>query len=406
MRMRTTRTWATLVTLGALVLAVMVVAGCSGGSSTGAGGGGTSTPAIPSVVKIGVETGLTGALPDYGYTAAEGAKLAAKDLNAKGVTIGGTKVTIEIVAKDDKADPSEAPVVAQSFIDEGVSGIVGPLTSGCANAVGPIYSKANMPQITASATNATLGLKGWKNFFRDCVSDNIQGKALADWVKELGFKKLVVMDDSGDYSVGLSNVILQNATGLQTLKQSSKDTDTDFSAQIANIKQFAPDVIIYTGYHQEAGLLRKQLVEAGLGKIQFMGGDGIKSVDFAKEAGGAPNANGVLCTVGAFGTADPSTLPGYAKFKADYTAQTGKAPSTYSEGNYDAVGCLVAAMEQAGSVDHAAVIKALGEIQYTGILGTFGFDPATGEMVGKGASANVQTIFRYKNNGTDFLPTK
>jgi branched-chain amino acid transport system substrate-binding protein len=402
MHMGKTRTLVALIATGALGVALM--GGCtSTPATTPAGGGGAKTES--SVIKIGVETGLTGPLPDYGYTAAEGAKLAAKDLNAKGVMIGGKKYTIEVVVKDDKADPAEAPVVAQGLIDEGVVGVIGPLTSGATNAAGPIYNKAKMPLITASATRADLGLKGWKNFFRDCVSDNIQGKALADWVKELGFKKVVIMDDSSDYSVGLSDVILANMSGTQTLKQSVKDTDTNFSAQIANIKNFGTDAIVFTGYHKQAALLRKQMVEAGLGKVQEFGGDGVKSSEFAKEAGSPQNAMGVLVTLGAFGTSDPAQLPGYAKFRTDYKAQTGKDSGTYAEGNYDALGALVAAMEKAGSTDHDAVIKALGEIEYSGIMGTFGFDPSTGEMVGKGASTGVKTIFRYKNDGKDFAVT-
>lgn len=393
--------WRTVVAaLTAAVFVAALVAGCATTSQPPAGGGtGGNT-----VLKIGLETGLTGPLPDYGYTAAEGAKLAAKDLNAKGVTIGGKKYTIEIVVKDNAADPAQAPVVAQGLVDAGVVGVVGPLTSGAANAGGPIYSKANMPQITASATLAQLTQMGWKNFFRNCVGDNIQGAALGKWANDLGFKKVAVMDDSSAYAVGLADNVIKNIAPAKSLRQSAKDTDTDFSAQITNIKNFGPDAIIFTGYHKQAGLLRKQMVEQGLGKVQMFGGDGVKSTLFAGEAGGAANAKGVYCTIGAFGTANPNELPLYAKFKTDYKAQTGKDPSTYAEGNYDAVGTLVAAMEQAGSTDHAAVVTALHSITYTGILGTYGFD-ANGDIAAKGASANVKTIFHFINDGKDFVPT-
>jgi ABC-type branched-subunit amino acid transport system substrate-binding protein len=211
------------------------------------------------------------------------------------------------------------------------------------------------------------------------------------------------MDDSSAYGVGLADNVIKNLT-VKSLRQSCKDTDTDFSAQINNMKTFGADAVVFTGYHQQAGLLRKQMVEQGLGNVQMFGGDGVKSTEFAAEAGGAANAKGVLCTIGAFGTADPNTLPLYAKFKADYKTLTGKDPSTYAEGNYDAVGTLVAAMEQAGSIDHAAVVSALHSITYTGILGTYGFN-ADGDIVGRGASANIKTIFHFMNNGTDFVPT-
>jgi len=384
---------------GALVVAML--AGCTTPATPPTTGGETTTG---NVLKIGVETGLTGPLPDYGFTAAEGAKLAAKDLNAKGITIGGKQYTVEVVVKDDAADPAQAPVVAQGFIDAGVVGVVGPLTSGAANAGGPIYSKAKIPQITASATLATLTQNGWTNFFRNCVGDNIQGTALAKWAQDLGFKKIAVMDDSSAYAVGLADNVIKGITTAKSLRQSAKDTDTDFSAQITNMKTFGADAVIFTGYHKQAGLLRKQMVEQGLGKVQMFGGDGVKSSEFAAEAGGAANAKGVYCTIGAFGTANPAELPLYAKFKTDYVAQTGKDPGPYAEGNYDAVGTLVAAMEAAGSTDGPAVITALQSLTYTGILGTYGFD-ANGDIAAKGASANIKTIFHFANDGKDFVPT-
>lgn len=380
---------------GALV--ALLVSGCAPKT--------TPTGTTTGVITIGVETGLTGPLPDYGYTAAEGAKLAANDLNAKGVTIGGKKYTVQVVVKDDAADPAQAPVVAQGFVDSKVDGVVGPLTSGAAEAAGPIYHQAGIPVITASATLATLTQMGWTNFFRNCVGDNIQGRELAKWAVSLGYKKIAVMDDSSAYAVGLADNVVKNIVAPATsLRQSCKDTDTDFSAQIANIKNFGADAVIFTGYHKQAAMLRQQLIAAGLGKIQEFGGDGVKSSDFAAESGGAVNAKGVLCTIGAFGTANPEELPLYAKFKADYKALTGKEPGTYAEGNYDAVNTLIAAMEQAGTTSHAAVVTALHNITYTGILGTYGFD-ANGDIVGKGASANAKTIFHFINNGTDFVPT-
>ena len=398
MGMSKARTALALLIAGVLVIAVL--GGCTTPPATPTGTGGTTS----SVLKIGVETGLTGPLPDYGFTAAEGAKLAAKGLNDKGgVTIGGKNYTIEIVVKDDEADPAKAPVVAQGFIDEGVVGVVGPLTSGAANAGGPIYSGAKMPQITASATLATLTQNGWTNFFRNCVGDNIQGAGLAKWAQDLGFKKVAVMDDSSAYAVGLADNVTKGLT-VESLRQSAKDTDTDFSAQITNIKNFGADAIIFTGYHKQAGLLRKQMVEQGLGKVQMFGGDGVKSADFAAEAGGAANAKGVYCTIGAFGTANPAELPLYAKFKTDYVAQAGKDPGPYAEGNYDAVGTLVAAMEAAGSTDGAAVVTALHNLTYTGILGTYKFD-ANGDITAAGASANIKTIFHFINDGKDFVPT-
>lgn len=377
-----------------LVAALMLPLGCQPGA--GGGGAGANT------IKIAVHTSLTGGLADYGFTANEAVKLAVKDLD--NFKVGDVTYKIELVSKDDKGEPAEAPVVAQSIVDAGTNVVIGALTSGNTNAAAPIYNKANIIQITGSATQADLVTKGWKNFFRTCVGDNFQGAELAKWVQELGFKKVVIFDDSGDYSVGLADVVEENlkGKGVEIDRQSCKEGDTDFSAQVSNIKKFAADVVVFTGYHKEAGLMRKQMVEAGLEKVQLMGGDGIKSDEIVAEAGGAANVKGALCT---FGGVQQEDMPGYKDFAAKYKTAVGKDPGPYAETNYDAVGAYVAAVQKAGSTDPAAVEKAMTEIEYTGVIGTFGFNDK-GEVVLKGASASVQTIYRYMNDGKTWVLTK
>jgi branched-chain amino acid transport system substrate-binding protein len=374
-------------------LVALMIGGCTNTTSS------SEQEAKTAVLKVGVQTSLTGGLADYGFAAQEGIKLAVKKYD--NFKVGDTTYKIELMIKDDKGDPAEAPVVAQSLVDAGANVVIGALTSGNTNASAPIYNKANLIQITGSATRADLVTKGWTNFFRTCVGDNFQGANLAQWVQELGYKKVVLFDDSGDYSVGLADVVESSlaTSGVEILRQSCKEGDTDFSAQIANIKKFAPGAVVYTGYHKECGLLRKQMVEAGLGSIQMMGGDGVKSDEIVAEAGGAANAKGMLAT---FGGVKTDQMPGYKQFAVDYKAATGKDPGPYSETNYDALGAYIAAVQKAGTTDAAAVEKALQENEYSGVIGTFAFNDK-GELVLKGASSQIQTIWRYKCDGKTWI---
>lgn len=394
--MATKRNRVLLVGILVLALVATLAAGCGTKEDTS----GTENGAKTGTIKIGVHTSLTGDLADYGYTADEGIKLANQEV--PDVTVGDTKYTIELVSKDDKMDPAESAIVAQSLVDEGCLAVIGCLTSGATNAAGPIYSQAGVVQVTGSATRADLVTKGWTAFFRTCVGDGFQGAELAKWVQELGKKKVVLFDDSSDYSVGLADVIEESlkGTGVEVQREAAKDTDTDFSAQIANIKTFGADCVIFTGYHKQAGILRKQLVENGLEGVQVMGGDGIKSDEIVGEAGGAANATGLLCTLGGV---DPTQMPGFEKFKADYKAATGKDPGPYAETNHDAYLAIIDAVKKADSVDKAAVAAAMKEIEVEGVMGSFGFNDK-GEIVMKGASSSVQTIYRYKCDGKTWVP--
>jgi len=381
-----------------VALAMTGMLGCAAdGESGDTDGNGEET--AEETIKIGVHTSLTGGLADYGFAAAEALKIADEDFS--GFEVDGTVYDIELVILDDKGEPAEAPVVAQQLVDQDVVGVIGCLTSGNTNASLPIYQEAGIPLISGSATGPDLTESGFENFFRTCLRDDLQGQALAEWAIELGAEKVVVMDDRGDYAVGLGNVVQDTLEdeGVEVLRQEGQEGDTDFSAQVSNISAFGPDAVIFTGYHREAGLLFKQLTEAGV-ETQFMGGDGIKSDEIADEAGGAENVEGALCTFGGFAQ---EAMPGYEEFAAKFEEATGEPAGPYAENNYDALGALVTAIQEAGSTDGAAVIDALHTIEYDGVQGTLTFDEKGDVSVPGGGGTELIPRFEFTGGTWTFI---
>jgi branched-chain amino acid transport system substrate-binding protein len=383
----------------ALGLAVALVAtlGLSGCASDDAEEPDDTT--ATETVKIGVHTSLTGGLADYGFAAAEALKIAAEDFS--GFEVDGVVYDIELIIKDDKGEPAEAPVVAQQLVDEGVVAVIGTLTSGAANAALPIYQAAGIPMISGSATAPDLTEQGFDNFFRTCLRDDVQGAALGEWALELGAEKVVVMDARDDYSVALANEVVTavEAGNGEVLRQEGQEGDVDFSAQVNNISAFGPDAVVFTGYHREAGLLFKQLVEAGV-DAQFMGGDGIKSDLIGEGAGGAENVEGALCTFGGFAQ---EGMPGYEEFAAKFKDATGQDAGPYSENNYDALGAVVAAMELAGSTAPADIISALFDVEFQGVMGTLAFDEIGDVSVPGGGGTELIPRFEYTGGTWVFM---
>jgi branched-chain amino acid transport system substrate-binding protein len=380
-------------TVLALILAVALLAtfaltGCT--STTDEGGDGDGDEAMETV-KIGVHTSLTGQLADYGAAAQGGLELAAEDLS--GFEVDGTAYEIELVIKDDKGEEAEAAVVAQQLVDEGVVGVVGALTSGATFAALPIYQEAGIPVISGSATNPDLTDGTYENFFRTCLRDDLQGQALGEWAVELGAAKVAVMDDRGDYAVGLADITQATLeeNDVEVQREQGESEATDYSAQVNNIKAYAPDAVIFTGYHQDAGLLFKQLNEAGVEAIQ-MGGDGIKSDEIAEEAGGAENVEGSYCTFGGFAQ---EQMEGYEDFAARFEEAQGIAAGPYAENNYDALAALVAAMEETGSMEGADIIEALPGLEVAGVQGDITFDDM-GDVTIPGQEAGPELIPRFE----------
>ena len=148
------------------------------------------------VVKIGHVGPTSGAIAHLGKDNENGARLAIEELNAKGVTIGGKKVKLELMAEDDAADPKQGTAAAQKLADAKVAGVVGHLNSGTSIPASKIYSDAGIPQISPSATNPKFTRQGFKTTFRVVADDVHLGGTLGKYaVQTLKGKAIGVVDD-------------------------------------------------------------------------------------------------------------------------------------------------------------------------------------------------------------------
>ena len=119
-------------TISLAVVSALLVFGC-GKEAPKQQAAAPQTPAAPPplmVVKIGHVGPLTGGIAHLGKDNENGALLAIDEANAAGISLGGKKVTFELVREDDQADPKIGNTVAQKLVDAKVVGVVGHLNSG------------------------------------------------------------------------------------------------------------------------------------------------------------------------------------------------------------------------------------------------------------------------------------
>jgi branched-chain amino acid transport system substrate-binding protein len=136
-----------------------------------------ATGAAAENIRIGVASPFTGDLAAYGDNIKAGVSLKLKEINDAG-GINGQQV--ELVWGDDLCAPKEAGTVGSKFAaDESIVAVIGHLCSSATLAAVPIYVRAGLPSISPTSTNPTIGDvgKGW--FFRNCYTDDFQGKYLA-----------------------------------------------------------------------------------------------------------------------------------------------------------------------------------------------------------------------------------
>ena len=344
------------------------------------------------VVKIGHVAPVSGAQAHYGKDNENGARMAIEDLNAKGVTIGGRKVRLELVAEDDAADPKQGTAAAQKLCDAKVAGVAGHLNSGTTIPASAVYNQCGIPHITPSATNPKLTQQGFKTTFRLLANDNALGAGLAlHAANNLKLKKVAIIDDRTAYGQGVAEVFKKTALaqGIQVVdEQFTNDKATDFMAILTAIKSKAPDAVFYGGMDPQAGPMLRQMDQLGLSNLKFFGGDGICTAKLAELSGGAKSLSGVVC---AEGGSSLDKMPGGKAWKARYDAKYPNQFQVYSPYVYDAVHVLVDAMVKAGSADPKVYLPKLAATDYQGVTTKVAFE-ADGELKNP-----AMTLYVYKD---------
>ncbi|MBI5439338.1 MAG: branched-chain amino acid ABC transporter substrate-binding protein [Nitrosomonadales bacterium] len=323
------------------------------------------------VVRIGAAAPLTGNQAHIGKDNESGTRMAIDDANAKGIVIGGRKVHFELISEDDQADPKTATIVAQKLVDNKVSGIIGHLNSGTTIPASKIYSDNGIVQISPSATAVNYTAQGFKTAFRVMANDAQQGRVLGEYAaKNLGAKKIAVIDDRTAYGQGLADEFIKaaQANGAQIVAHEyTSDKAVDFTAVLTAVKGKQPDLLFYGGMDPQAGPMAKQ-IKALVLNLKFMMGDGGYTPEFIKLASDA--AEGAYASLPGVPLAK---MPGGKEFETRFVAKY-QPIQLYAPYCYDAVNVMIAAMQKADSVEPAKYLPALANISYDGVTAKIRFD--------------------------------
>jgi len=315
--------------------------------------------AADQVVKIGIDSSLTGGDANEAELVTNGAKMAIDEANAKHAIKG---VKLEAYVLDDgtatagQYDPAQAAVNARKFVsDKAVLGEIGPEMSGAAKAMIPIASWADLAMITESATNpamtdpankAQYQPNGKPVFFRTVATDAYQGPNLANYFADvLKVKTLYVLDDSGAYGEGIADSFQAQAEkkGIKILGRDKLDPKAaDYTAVFTKIKELNPQALFYGGVLQAGVKVVKEAYDILPHTVIKGGGDGLFGAEMFTAAG-YPAAEGWYAT-----QASPH-MPenGPAKdFFAKYKAKYGKAADDYTITAYDGTLVLIDAIKK------------------------------------------------------------
>ncbi len=363
------------VTGSAAAALALGLVGCGGNNGGDSAGDDAATS-----IKVGIMGPHSGDNAQYGLACLNGAQLYFDQLNADG-GINGKE--IETFVYDEKGDATEAVNAYNSLVqNDGVTGIVGDVTTIPSIAVAQASVADNMPCVTPSATAADVVTYG-TNTFRACVTDPVQGVVMADFASKQGYKNVATLYKTGDdYNEGVNKAFCEEAESLGitiTTQESYSDGDVDFNTQITNILATNPDAILLPNYYNEDGMIVTQARQQGYDKV-FLGVDGWSGIYGGSEnyADAADLHDCYYCC--AFSASNESDVT--KQFIADYEAAYDETPTNFCALGYDAAMVLAAGLTaaeeaglEAGSEDYKqAVIDGIFASTVDGVTGSISYE--------------------------------
>jgi branched-chain amino acid transport system substrate-binding protein len=318
-------------------------------------------------IAIGLIGPLSGAQATFGEQLRAGTAQAVEDINKAGGVLGQN---IRLETADDACDPKQAVTAANQMVSKGVKYVIGPFCSASAIPASKVMIDEKSILVSPAATNPKLTDEGGPTIFRVCGRDDQQGDVVANLLlKDFKNAKIALIHDNSAWGKGVVDVAKAklNAGGVkEVLYQVFTPGEKDYSSLVTSLKQQGAEVIFMGAYHTEAGLITRQLRNAG-SKAQIIGGDALASEEFWSIAG--PAAEGVLMSFGPDARKNPAAAGVVENLIAKHTDASG-----YTLYSYAAIQIVADAIKAAGSPDPVKVADAMHKQSFKTVLGQVDFD--------------------------------
>jgi branched-chain amino acid transport system substrate-binding protein len=326
-----------------------------------------STAALAQDIPVAVAGPMTGGESAFGRQMKNGAEQAVADINAAGGVLG-KKLTLQI--GDDACDPKQARSIAEKFASAKVPFVAGHYCSSSSIPASEAYADGNVLQITPASTNPLYTERKLWNVARVCGRDDQQGSVAGEYIaKNYKGKNIAILNDKTTYGKGLADETkkaLNKAGVTEKMFESYTKGDKDFNAIVSRLKAENIDLVFVGGYHQESGLIVRQMRAQGM-KTVLMAGDALADKEFASITG--PDAAGTLFTFGPDPRNKPTAKSIVEKFKAKNID-----PEGYTLYTYAAMQVWTQAANKAGTTDPKKVMDIIKANTWDTVIGKLSFD--------------------------------
>ncbi|MCL5966545.1 MAG: ABC transporter substrate-binding protein [Deltaproteobacteria bacterium] len=349
--------------------------------------------AAPDKIKIGFMFGLTGAASPVGPVQLDGAKLAVKEVNAAGgVKLGGKKIPVEFVVRDDETKPDIAIRRFRELLtEEKVHLVVGQTFAPISAALNKEVKKTPVLYFPVNV----VALKMFDKAEMAPTTFAVHGSAYAAGyagaayiITNLGYRKIVFFGPAyafgQDQWAGAKDAVKKFGATAEYLE--SPVGTSDFTPYLTKVAEMKPEIVMLAHWGVDAINVLKQSYEIGLKKKTKIWFNWMTNVF----GSGVPaNAlEGVYSLMSWYydmkGFKDAALVKAADAFSRKFRKEYGYPPDPYSAMAYIGTREALRGIELAQSTDPGAVSAALMK------------SPRFDSMKGPGTwRADHQPLFKY-----------
>lgn len=321
-------------------------------------------------LRVGFIESITGPGAAYGEAHNRGTRLAVELINTDG---GLNGKPIEIFAEDDKSDPTVGINAAKKLITQRkVDVIAGSSASLVTIAFSKDNEKFKVPLVVGVAGSPTITNQGYQYVWRVNVTDNqLDTKAMEYFFKEKGKRRFAFLAENSDYGkppTKSAAELIRKLGGEVVAYEEYNRGETDFKAQLTNIRKSNPEVLLVHGYYTEGSIIARQVKDVGIqGQLVVNMGQGVPK--FAELAGSA--AEGVVFPTNWSAGANPR----HERFEAAFKKKYGVAASAFDAAAFAAMETIAEAARRSGANRSADIQKGLAQLNgFETMLGPIRWD--------------------------------
>jgi len=347
-------------------------------------------------IKIGYSGPLSGGAALYGKSVLNGMQMAAAEINAAPLDIGGKRYKVEIVALDDKYNPSETGINLQRLVQQHQTAAVlvphsgGVFAAQAANEKLKVLLLAytSLPAATERGNKLTVRIPP---DFTTYISPFIKAT-----MSKYG-KNVALAQADHDYAKAWSAAFKPawEAAGGKVVADNpmSYNKAADFYSGVSRVIQAKPDVLFIGGASEPTALVAKQARELGFKGASIVL-DQAKLDEMARITGGYGTLEGAVGVMPMSGDDRPDAVSFTNRYRK---LNDNKDPSSEVALNYTAVHATVAAMKLAGTVSDATAIRAQMDQAFRKLPGQY--NPASVEGLDAKGGAIINAIVASVENG-------